>query len=131
MKQKGGVTIPVFDCIFHGAESIESFARDFDEELYAQLPNLYAICVAEKQGREKRIVAGFFVKTSYTHHDEEFLSAITMALKSSEKLHKFAGPNSSFFPARLGVVGSSPLTETEMLKIMITQFLKHSVGGSA
>jgi len=125
---KGGITIPIFDCIFHENESIESFRREFDEELYAQLPNLYVISVAKNIGREKRIVAGFFIKTSYTHHDKEFSSVVSGAFNLSEKLHKFAGSNISFLPARLGVVGRSPPTEMAMLKVMLEQFQKHSFG---
>jgi len=131
MKQKGGVTIPVFECIFHGSESIESFIREFDKALYEALPNLYVICVAQTHGRVKKIVAGFFIKTSYTHHDKEFLSVMTAALNSSEKLHRFVGEHTSFLPARLGISGTSPLSEQEMLKIMMTQYVKYAADGSA
>jgi len=131
MTKKGGVTIPVFDCIFHGVESIESFAREFDVGLYQTLPNLYGICLSDNSNGRRKIVAGFSVKTSYTHDDEEFLPAITAAVVSSEKLRPFLGPQTTFLPARLGVVGSAPLSEQEMLRLMATQFLKYAVGGNA
>lgn len=44
MNKKGGVTIPIFHCVFNGYESITSFMRDFDLSLYKELENLYAIC---------------------------------------------------------------------------------------
>jgi len=86
LKKKGGLTVPVFDCIFHGQESIESFIREFDGGLYNSLPNLYAICFSDNSSSPRNIVAGCVVKTSFTHHDEEF-SAAVLAPRDREVLH--------------------------------------------
>lgn len=132
MEQKGGVTIPVFDCIFDPTgQSIESFMRDYNEALYRSLPNLYAICITESGAGQRRIVAGFIVKTTYTHQEAEFVLALSAALQSSEKLRKFYSPTTSFLPAKVGVPDPSPLSEQEMLRIMLTQFTKHATGGQA
>ena len=129
--QKGGVTIPIFHCIFNGYESITSFMYDFDEELYASLPNLYAICISNNRGSTKNIIAGFFIKTSYTHEDSEFLDALNAITKSNKKLAKKIDNNASYFPARLTISGSKPLSEDEMLQIISQQALKFSTGGKA
>lgn len=131
MEKKGSVTIPVFECIFRGSDSVVSFTREFDDAMYASLPNLYAVCVAETHGSVKKVVAGFLIKTTFTHHDDDFRAALTATLTSSENLHGFAGPHTSFLPARLSMPDPSPLSEQEFLKIMINQYLKHSVGGYA
>lgn len=131
MSKKGGVTIPIFDCIYNGAESITSFERDFDEKLYEILPNLYTVCIADNSQGSRNIVGGFFVKTSYTHNNKEFEDSLHAAALSSPNLSQLLGPEVSFLPARLGVSGSAPLSEQEMLRVMITQFLKFSQEGSA
>ena len=132
MKKQGGVTVPVLDCIFHGAKSIESFPRGFNEEVYRTLPNLYGICIADNRCNTKKIVAGFVVKTTYSYHDEEFIPVLTAVVGTSKKLSRFLGPRTSFLPARLVVVGSAPpLSEQEILRVMTTQFLKYAVTGNA
>ncbi|MDX2503678.1 MAG: hypothetical protein QNL62_04265 [Gammaproteobacteria bacterium] len=125
------MTIPMFHCIFNGHESITSFIHDFDEKLYKSLPNLYAICISNNRGSTKNIVAGFFVKTSYTHEDSEFLDAITAVTKSNKELAKTVGDNASFFTDRLTISGSKPLFDNEMLQVISQQALKFSVGGNA
>lgn len=131
MTKHGGVTIPIFHCVFNGHESITSFTREFDENMYRALPNLYAICLSDNSSAARKIVAGFFIKTSYTHQDPEFLDAITAVAKSTKELSKFMEVKSSFLPARLGPTDSEPLSELEMLKIMSEQSLKFSAAGNA
>lgn len=129
--EKGGVSIPVFDCVFNGGESITSFTREFDPNLYKILPNLYAVCVATSMHGQKKIAAGFFVKTSYHHDDPEFLNILSFSLETSPNLARFHAPGTSFFPSKLGISGEEPLTEMEMLHTMMTLYIKHSVGGHA
>ncbi len=131
MSRKGGVTIPVFHCVFNGYDSITSYMRDYDEGMYKILDNLYAVCVSDNSGSKRKIVAGFIVKTSYTHNDSEFFGAITEAAQSAKELSQYLGSNASFLPARIGVKGSSSLSESEMLEVMSQQSLKFNVGGNA
>jgi len=131
MSKKGGVTIPLFHCIFNEYESITHFMRTYDEVLYKKLENLYAVCISDNSGPKKKIVAGFIVKTSYTHNDSEFLDAITEVALSTEELKQHVGRNTSFLPARLGITGSTPPSEPEMLNVMSQQFLKFSTAGNA
>lgn len=131
MNQKGGVTIPLFHCIFNGYDSITSFMRNYDEGLYKQLENIYAVCISDNRGPSKNIVAGFMIKTSYTHNDPEFLDVITEVAQSAKELNPYIGRNTSFLPARLSVTGSPPLSESEMLHVMSQQFLKFSAAGNA
>ncbi|GKT25082.1 hypothetical protein [Acidovorax sp. SUPP3334] len=127
--ERGGVSIPVFDCVFNGAESITSFTREFDPNFYRILPNLYAVCVATSSHGQKKIAAGFFVKTSYHHNDPEFSTILASSLETSPNLARFHTLGTSFFPSRLNVPDSEPLSEIEMLHTMLTLFTKHSVGG--
>jgi hypothetical protein len=103
----------------------------FDEALYKALPNLYALCLTDSIYGTKRVVAGLIIKTSFTHHDSEFIDAITALAKTIPNLSDLVSQQASFLPARLGVMGQAPLLEDEMLSIMIKQSLKHSSAGSA
>ncbi len=131
MSSKGGVTMPLFHCIFNNFDSITHFMRTYDEVLYRQLKNTYAVCISDNSGLNRKIVAGFIVKTSYSHNDPEFLNAITKIGLSTKELSSYIGSNTSFLPARLGVMGSEPLSESEMLNVMLQQYLKFSTAGNA
>jgi hypothetical protein len=59
-KEKGGVTIPLFHCIFNSDESVTHFMREYDASLYQTLPHLYAVCIARTVNRTKTVLAGLF-----------------------------------------------------------------------
>lgn len=128
---KGGVTIPLFHCIFNGAESITHYLRDYDEGLYEALPNIFAICISNNKGSRRKIVAGFIVKTSYGANDAEFLPALLGAAKSTAEINPLLTKSSSLLPAILRIPGTELPTENEMLQVMQQQFLKFSTGGHA
>lgn len=129
--QKGGVSILLFHCLFNAGGSITHFTHNFDPELYRALPNLYVVCIAETSMKHKNLTGGFVIKTSYTHHDHDFLSALTNAVSIEPRLQALISSRSSFLPARIGIPGDAPITETEMLSAMMTQSLKHSAAGAA
>ncbi len=129
-EQKGGVTIPLFHCIFNGIGSVTHYIHDYDEMLYQTLPNIYAVCISDNR-KGKKIAAGFIIKTSYTHEDSEFQNALENYLLSTPRLKKFVKKYYSFMPARLGVDGDAPPSEDEMLSVMIKQFQKHHIAGNA
>jgi hypothetical protein len=54
-KEKGGVTIPLFHCIFNGDESVTHFMREYDASLYQTLPHLYAVCIARTVNKTKTV----------------------------------------------------------------------------
>ena len=126
MAEKGGVTILLFHCFFNEHESITSFMHSYDNELYNILPNTYAVCVAYNSVLPRKIPAGFFVKTSYTHDDKDFVNALFGLVATTNGLNGLSSKRISFLPARIGVDGPAPLTEREMLRIMATQNFKYS-----
>lgn len=129
--QKGGLSLLLFHCFFNKSESITRFMHDIDLELYRSLPNLYAVCIAEASKKHKKLTAGFFIKTTYTHHDSDFVVALNNAVSTDPRLKSLINEHSSFLPARLNIAGDTPPSETEMLRVMMTQALKHSVAGTA
>lgn len=121
-----------FHCVFYGEESIDHYMHEFDHELYRSLPNLYAVCIAETTKEHKKLTAGFFIKTDYTHHDSEFMGILCKAIDLIPRLKKRINENSSLIPIRLGIDQEEiPPTELEVLEVMVTQNLKISVGGIA
>ena len=131
LEPKGGLTIPLLHCLFHG-EAVTHFLHEYDPALYAVLPNLYAACIAQTEGGRRSVVAGLFVKTSYSHHDEEFADALTAAMSSIERLRPLVGPRTSFLPSRVTLAeGSTPITEWEMLRTLHQKWLQHSSAGAA
>lgn len=130
-RQQGGLSVLLFHCFFNGSESITHFMHDFDLELYRSLPNLYAVCIAETSEKYKNLTAGFIIKTSYTHHDSDFVTTLNNAVSIAPNLKSLTNKHSTYLPARLSMPGDTPPTEAEILHIMMTQALKHSVAGTA
>jgi hypothetical protein len=128
---QGGVTIPLLYCVFNGAESITHYPVEFDRELYKLTPNLYAVCIADNSVKRNHIVGGLLIKTTFTHDDPGFVDAVTAAALNTTILNHFIGKGVSFFPAHLGVAGDEPLSEGEMVRLMLKQYIKFSAGGNA
>jgi hypothetical protein len=129
--EKGGLSVLLFHCLFNDGGSITHFTHEYDPELYQVLPNLYAVCIAERSGNNRKITGGFVIKTSYTHNDQDFLATLTQAVSIEPRLSNLVGSRASFLPARIGVPVGGPITEAEMLRVMVDQSLKHSAVGSA
>ena len=126
----GGITIPIYHCIFNQG-SITHFLHEIDSSLTSQLPNLYAVCVARKVQGRRNVVAGFFIKTSYTHHDQEFAEACRGAIAFMDEIRPLLGEEFSLLPARVSMGGKdvSPLTEEEMNAFIFQQYFKfHEMG---
>jgi hypothetical protein len=128
---KAGVSFLLFHCIFNGDGSITHFMHDIDLESYQSLPNMYAVCIAERAGKQRKVTGGFFIRTSYTHDDKDFDNALAIAAAGVPRLDKLITKDSSFLPARVQTPAGPPLTEKEMLKAMLSQQLKHSSMGMA
>lgn len=128
--QKGGLSVLLFHCLFNSNGSVTHFMHDFDVELYHSLPNLYAVCISDTSSKRKKITAGFFIKTSYSHQDSDFIGALTNVVSIDTGMKSLINERSSFLPARIGISGAPP-SEDEMLRAVVTQALKHGVGGSA
>jgi hypothetical protein len=129
--EEGGVTALLFHCIFNADGSATHFMHDADDGLSRSLPNVYAVCIARRESRHKRVMAGFVVKTTHTHDDPDFVDALNNAVRAESALANLVDERSSFFPARLGVSGAAPLTEDEMLRVLIAQSFKHGAVGTA
>jgi hypothetical protein len=125
-KEKGGLSALLFHCFFNGDESITHYMHNIDSDLYEELTNLYAVCIASTTDKRKTVLAGFVIKTSYTHNDTDFIDTLINAVSMEPQLNDLIGDNTSFLPARLGITGNKPPTETEMLRIMVGQHLKFS-----
>jgi hypothetical protein len=129
MAGKGGVTVPLNWCVFNGFESIVHDTITTDRELLKRLPNVYAVCIATRNSNPKTIVGGFFVRTTYTHNDQGFPEALAKAMAAIAEFQQFAPELHSFLPARIGAPLDIP--ESEMLRVLMTQKLKFSSGGTA
>lgn len=128
--QKGGVSALLFHCLFNTDGSVTHFMHDFDVDLYHSLPNLYAVCIADTSSNQKNITAGFFIKTSYSHQDSDFVGALANVVSIDTGMKNLINERSSFLPARIGISGAPP-SEDEMLRVISSQALKHGVGGIA
>ena len=131
MTRKGGLAIPTLDFLVEDSELITIFDREFDESIYSKLENLYIVCIIDRSSGSKRVVGGFFTKTNYSHRDKEFTEVLMGLISLSPTLDGLAHKKASLHPARLGVLGDTPLSEDEMLRIIATQNLKLSESGTA
>ncbi len=129
--QKGGLSVLLFHCLFNSNGSVTHFMHDLDVELYGSLPNLYAVCISDTSLKQRKITAGFFIKTSYSHHDSDFIGALTNVISIDTGMRNLINECSSFLPARIAISGDVPPSEDEMLRVIFAQALKHGVGGSA
>lgn len=126
----GGITLLTHYCMFNDSDSITHFSNDVDSDLYHALPNLYAVCISDNSQANRKITAGFVLKTTYTHNDPEFLDALVNIVSQKAELQPYYNDKTSFLPAKLNVTGK-PLAEAEFLQIMQQQFLKFNVDGKA
>lgn len=127
---KGGLSLLLFHCVFTEA-TVTHFMHEFDLDLYRQLPHLYVVCLAETSRNIKTVRAGFVIKTSYTHNDNDFLQTLTNVVSMEPRLECLITDRSSFLPARLSFLDDEPITEEEMLRITVQQSFKHGTGGNA
>jgi len=123
----GSVTTLVFHCVFNNDGSVWHVMHEGINEIAEPLPNTYAICIAENKKGKKLIKAGFIMKSTLHHTDDEFASSLRNACMSFNELKPFTLlDNVSFLPAKLGMSGIQLPTETECLNILLTQYTKHS-----
>lgn len=83
-------------------------------------------CIADNNGAMKTIPAGFFIKTSYTHDDAGFLDALAGVAETVFSPNLLSGWKASFLPARIGLPDDAPMTEQEMLRVIVQQCFKHT-----
>lgn len=129
MVEKGGVTVPLNWCTFNGFDTVVHDTLKTDEGLLRKLPNAYAVCIAQRNSTPKVIVGGFFVRTTYTHHDTEFPKALAEAMFAIPAFRSFAPQDHSFLPAKVNA--PIDVTEDEMIKLLLSQKLKFTTGGRA
>jgi hypothetical protein len=119
----------LFHCFFNGDGSITHWMHDSDDELADRLPHLYVVYVSRKVGKQKRIVAGFFVKTDCMHQDFNFVEMLTAVASDNAGLGKLIDAESTFLPVPIEIPGKTRPTVEEMAQIMISQSIKCDVIG--
>lgn len=131
MSKQGGVTTPLFSCVFNLDGTITHHSHEAIPELLAQLENTYVVCVRDNAGSSPgMVVGGFIVKTSYHHGEEEFLDALSGVLSQLPYLQEFVAPDTSLLPAKLGVAPGWVLSEDEMLQVLFKQYMRFSASTS-
>lgn len=123
---KGGATLPICYCIFDAVNPAKTVLYDinYDKELYRELPNFYAVCVKNK--KNNTVEAAFILKTTYDHKDLEFPEVLEAICSHYSHLQKYVNESTSFLPAVLSVPGDAELSESEILRVLNQQRLKHS-----
>lgn len=128
----GQISMLVFHCFFNGSDSITHFDHDFDLELYNNLDHLYGVLIADNSTANKKITAGFALKTTLTHHQPGFLEILSGIDSINEGLAEHIHPKSSFLPFKINVGKTdAPLSENEYLQLMYNQFMRFNVDGKA
>ena len=92
---------------------------------------MYVVYISDNALKRKRIVAGFFVKTSCTHLDFDFVERLTAIVSCDIRLRSQIDDRSIFLPSRIGIPGKTRPTFEEMVQIVIAQALKRGVGTTA
>lgn len=126
----GGLSSPIYHCIFNQG-SLTHFLHEVDPSVVDQLPHMYAVCVAGRVNGKRNVVAGFVLKTSYSHQDPGFDGACKGAISCMKEIAPLLDSTTTLLPARIAVDGTnqSPLTEDEMNAFMFTQYMKfHEIG---
>ncbi|MCG8992773.1 hypothetical protein LH427_13150 [Laribacter hongkongensis] len=131
MAGKGGVSSPLMHCVFNEDGSITHYLNEVDPALENVLSNTYAICIADNKTSPRKVVGGIVAKTSYHHDDAGFHAAMDGILHSLPKLSGIISDRTSLLPAKLGVPPGVSLTEDEMLRVLVQQYIRLSASGSA
>jgi len=131
MTEKGGITETVLHAIFNGHDSITHFMHTLVPGLHENLPNMYAVCIADKGQSPRKIVAGFICKTSYHHDDVDFRNAMNGQLAITPDLNKFNESRYSLLPGRINIARHEIPSENSMVRLLLDQALKHNTFGNA
>lgn len=125
----GIVTSPIFHCVFNIDGSIHHFMHEDMSVFLGERPNTYVICIAENK-HTKVIKGGIILKTTSNHTDSNFPSLVYSACISCDALRNIVcNEGISILPTKIAVNGEQPLSESECLDIMVTQYIKHSARG--
>lgn len=123
--KKGGGSILMLHCLFNEMHSVTHFLHEYSVEDLESFPNYYAVLIAKKTAQGKRIKAGFVMKSTYHHKDPDFTSNLKMALFTTENLKSFSQSKVvTFLPTRFELKDSQPMTENEMVKILVEQAVR-------
>lgn len=122
----------VLSVLFNG-EEVTSYTHKYDLKLYERLPDLYAVLIAQGESGPRKILGGCIVKTTLPREpDRPFQEAITSIMALSSPLLAITSQPHRVLPAKLGVVGSAPLPEDDLLGVLVNQRFKwEAVAGTA
>lgn len=113
--------------------AITHFMHDHSQSvpLSIEPANLYLVTVKETSPNGAKVLGGFFVVTDSSHHDAEFGAILASVREACPELAGIMTEGRRLAPARLGLTGSEPITEIEMLRLVLEQYVKHDSGGNA
>lgn len=126
-KKKGGVSQPLFYCIFHGFESSTGYTVEHNVDMKLYLENTIAALIYDKEVGKSSFIAGILFKTSYESSDKEF----------GEMLHSYVLNNKHIIEAlshernigaifsKVAVKGSEPLSESEITHFLYTMMVRY------
>ena len=120
----------LFHCLFNGDGAITHCMHDPDDELADRLTHLYVVYVSHKADKQKRFVAGFFVKTDCMHYDFDFVEMLTAVASGDAALRKLIDRESIFFPVLIEIPGKTRPAFEDMAQIVVSQSLKRDVSGA-
>lgn len=131
LNNNGKVSMFLFHCYFNGSESITHFEHESDPVLYKSLDNLYGVLISDNSGQHRKITAGFVIKTTLDHNNPAFLEVLGSVKNLNGEIDKHIHEKCSFIPFKLNMGNDEPLTETEFLRIMQSQFMRYNVDGTS
>lgn len=124
-ERKGGVTQPLFYCVFNGFESVTGYMVHQESDMQVVLPHTYAVLAYDKSVGKSAFPFGLILKSTYEPSDHELNEAIHAYIKGNDHMRNLVGSNMGALSSRLRFDGDAPLTENEMTMCLHRMMIQH------
>lgn len=105
--------------------------RAYDIEMYRAMTSLYCVSVAINGSQSKKIVGGFFFKSSMPDNNPQFQIQTASLFDALPEFSAVDREQVSLFHTRVFVPDGDPLTNEYMLGMITDQYVRYSSAGSA
>ncbi|KPY17032.1 MULTISPECIES: hypothetical protein [Pseudomonas syringae group] len=105
--------------------------RAYDIDMYRAMTSLYCVSVAINGPQSKKIVGGFFFKSSMPDNSPQFQIQMTSVFDALPEFSAVDRNQASLLHTRLFVQDGEPLTNEHMLKMITDQYVRYTSAGSA
>ena len=127
----GIVNMPLLHFVFNEQSLTHYNNLDIQKPLYDALPFIYCVIACKTEDQNRQVLGGYITKISTDNTDDDFLESISGYFFQEPELRKMLEFEPKFYATKINTEKSDVLSEIELLKIVMTEYLKlHSQGNA-